>query len=84
MNTRPRSSTAERFGRWLGRGYVRRERRAVAWLASVGVPSGAATALVWIVKLAVLGVLLYAAFWLALRPSNRLRASSRLSRGPVS
>ncbi|MCP1332006.1 DUF3742 family protein, partial [Halomonas sp. R1t4] len=32
MNTRPRSSTAERFGRWLGRGwrgYVRRERRAV-------------------------------------------------------
>lgn len=69
MNTRPRSSTAERFGRWLGRGwrgYVRRERRAVAWLASVGVPSGAATALVWIVKLAVLGVLLYAAFWLAL------------------
>ena len=69
MNTRPRSSTAERFGRWLGRGwrgYVRRERRAVAWLASVGVPSGAATALVWIVKLAVLGVLLYAAFWPAL------------------
>ncbi|NYT22594.1 DUF3742 family protein [Alcaligenaceae bacterium] len=70
MNTRPRSSNiAERFGRWLGRGwrgYVRRERRVVAWLASVGVPSGAATALVWIVKLAVLGVLLYTAFWLAL------------------
>ena len=69
MNTRPRSSTAERFGHWLCRGwqgYVRRERQVVAWLASAGMPSGAATALVWIVKLAVLGALLYTAFWLAL------------------
>lgn len=69
MNTRPHSNTAERFGRWLGRGwrgYVRRERRVVAWLASAGVPTGVVTALVWIVKLAVLGVLLYTVFWLAL------------------
>lgn len=54
MNTTTRSNTAERFGRWLGRGwrgYVRRERRVVAWLASAGVPTGAATVLVWIVKL---------------------------------
>ncbi|MGQ5288517.1 DUF3742 family protein [Pectobacterium actinidiae] len=69
MNTTTRSSTAERFGRRLGRiwrAYLRRERRVVAWLVSVGAPSAAATALVWAVKLAVLGVLLYAAFWLAL------------------
>lgn len=31
-----------------------------------GVPASAATAVLWIVKLAVLGVLLYSAFWLAL------------------
>jgi hypothetical protein len=36
---------------------MRRERRAVEWLASAGAPSGVATALVWIVKLTVLGVL---------------------------
>ena len=47
MNTTTRSSTAERLGRWLGRGwrgYVRRERRVAAWLASAGVPTGVATA----------------------------------------
>ena len=31
-----------------------------------GVPAGAATAVLWVVKLAVLGALLYSAFWLAL------------------
>lgn len=31
-----------------------------------GVPAGATTAVLWIVKLAVLGALLYFAFWLAL------------------
>lgn len=69
MNKTTRSSTAERFGRRLGRAwraYLSRERRVVAWLVSVGAPSAAATALVWAVKLAVLGVLLYVAFWLAL------------------
>ncbi|EPP5101062.1 DUF3742 family protein [Enterobacter hormaechei] len=69
MNTTTRSNTAERFGRRLGRiwrAYKRQELRVVAWLVSVGAPSGVATALVWAVKLAVLGVLLYAAFWLAL------------------
>lgn len=62
-------STAERFGRWVGRGwrgYVRRERRVAGWLATQGLSASVATALVWLVKLAVLGVLLYAAFWLAL------------------
>lgn len=69
MNTTTRISTAERFGRAVGRGwraYVRGERRVSNWLASKGVPVAGVTALVWVVKLAVLGVLLYFAFWLAL------------------
>jgi len=68
MNTQT-SSIAERFGRWLGRGwrgYLRRERRVAGWLMARGLPAAGATALVWLVKLAFLGVLLYAAFWLAL------------------
>lgn len=69
MNTKARLGNAERFGRWLGqswRGYVRRERQVAGWLVAQGVPADAATALLWIVKLAVLGALLYAAFWIAL------------------
>lgn len=69
MNTTTRLSTSERFGRTLGRGwraYVRGERRASNWLVSKGVPAAGANALVWVVKLAVLGVLLYVAFWFAL------------------
>lgn len=69
MNTKNRISNAERLGRRLGgmwRGYVRRERRVAAWLVARGVPAAGAVVLLWVVKLAVLGVLLYAAFWLAL------------------
>jgi len=69
MNTTTRISTAERLGRSVGRGwraYVRGERRVLDWLASKGVPVAGATALLWLVKLAVLGVLLYTTFWLAL------------------
>ena len=69
MNTKARLGNAERFGRWLGqswRGYVRRERQAAGWFVAQEVPAVGAMALLWIVKLAVLGALLYAAFWLAL------------------
>ena len=69
MNTTTRTSTAERLGRAFGRGwraYARCERRASNWLVSKGMPTAGATALVWMVKLAALGVLLYTAFWLAL------------------
>lgn len=69
MNTKTRPGNAERLGRWLGglwRGSMRRERQAAGWLAAQGVPAGGATALLWIVKLGVFGVLLYAAFWIAL------------------
>jgi len=69
MNPKPRIRTAERFGRWLGRGwrgYLHRERRVLEWLTAKGAPAWIANVLMWAVKLAVLGVLLYVAFWVAL------------------
>ena len=60
---------SHRLGRGAGRawrGYLRREQRVAGWLVTREVPAGAATAVLWIVKLAVLGALLYSAFWLAL------------------
>ena len=62
-------SWSHRLGRGAGRawrGYLRREQRVAGWLVTRGVPASAATAVLWVVKLAVLGVLLYTAFWLAL------------------
>lgn len=69
MNTTSSRSSAERFGRWLGRswrGYVRRERSVVGWMASRGMPGVIAAALPWVVRLTALGLLLYFTFWLAL------------------
>ena len=63
------NSFAERAGRALGRawrGFLRRERSACEWLVSQGLPPGIAKALLLIFRFAVLGVALYAAFWLAL------------------
>lgn len=60
---------SHRLGRGAGRawrGYLRREQRVAGWLVMRGVPAGAATAVLWIIKLAALGVLLYSAFWLGL------------------
>ena len=68
MNTTIHSSAAERFGNWLGsrwRSYVRGERRVSRWLVAQGLSAGAAAVLLWIVKLFVLGTLLYTVFWLA-------------------
>ncbi|AYN19664.1 DUF3742 family protein [Alcaligenes sp. RM2] len=69
MNTTTRTSTAERLGRTLGRGwraYVRGERRASNWLVSKGVPQAGASVFVWAIKLVVLGLLFYVAFWMTL------------------
>jgi len=69
MNPTARSSTAERLGHRIGRGlraYARGERRMLTWLASKGMPKAGATALLWGIKLLVLGCLLYIAFWLFL------------------
>ncbi|MDZ5765603.1 MULTISPECIES: DUF3742 family protein [Gammaproteobacteria] len=69
MSTTTRISTAERLGRSIGRGwraYVRGERRLSNWLASKGMPMAGVAVLLWVVKLVALGLLFYAAFWLAL------------------
>lgn len=74
MNTTTRISTAERLGRTFGRGwraYARGERRASNWLVSKGVPAAVATALVWVVKLSVVGLLLYVAFLVRTRVVGR-------------
>jgi hypothetical protein len=57
------------FGHTLGRawrGCARLDRRANGWLLSRGWAPGAAKTVLLVVKLAVLAVLLYSAFWLAL------------------
>lgn len=69
MSTTTHISTAERLGRSIGRGwraYVRGERRLSNWLASKGMPMAGVAVLLWVVKLVALGLLFYAAFWLAL------------------
>ncbi len=69
MATRSRSP---RRAYWLGRvvrrawqGYERVERRVIGRLAAKGWPVGGARALLWIAKLGVLAILLYAAVWMA-------------------
>lgn len=69
MNSTSHNSIAERFGRWLGRGwrgYVRYEHKVLNWLVSKDVSQFAAFVLLWAIKLVVLGVLAYFVFWLAL------------------
>jgi hypothetical protein len=68
MNTTNRINTAERLGRSFGRGwraYARGERWVSKWLASQRVPEAGATVLLWVVKVAALGLLFYVAFWFA-------------------
>lgn len=60
---------AERAGRTLGqmwRAGTHLERKVYAWLVAQGLGTGLAKGVLWVVKLAVLAVLLYAAFWVAL------------------
>jgi hypothetical protein len=60
---------AERIGRMLGRAWrsvLRLEGKAGEWLTAQGLPSIVAQALPLLFRFAVLGVALYAAFWLAL------------------
>ncbi len=62
-------TTAARLGRWLGgvwRGWLRAERRMHRWLMAQALPAGGAAVLIWVIKLAILGVLLYVAVWATL------------------
>ena len=69
MKTFAQTSFAEHLGQVFGRmwcGCLRLERKMSGWLVEHGLPAGGATALLWIAKLMVVGVLLYAALWLVL------------------
>lgn len=69
MTTSTRMSGAERAGRKLGQLWhrlVQCDRQATRWLIQAGVPVPLVTALAWGMKLAVLALALYVAFWLAL------------------
>ena len=63
------SSTAEHAGAVIGRAWrrwQRQEHRLICWLVCKGVPATTAKTLLWIVKLAILGLLLYAASWVTM------------------
>ncbi|UVH51836.1 DUF3742 family protein [Pseudomonas sp. CBSPBW29] len=68
MSTTTRISRADRLGRSIGRGWCafrRGELRLSNCLASKGVPVAGVTLVFWVVKLSLLGLLLYFAFCLA-------------------
>lgn len=52
-----------------------------SWLVEHGVSAGGVAALLWMVKLVLLGVLLYVAFWLALLLVFAIIAAWALQRG---
>lgn len=47
-------------------GYSRTEKQMASWLASNGLPAAFALGVIWAIRLAIVGMLLYAAFWVAL------------------
>ncbi|SCY12604.1 DUF3742 family protein [Pseudomonas flexibilis] len=69
MTIQSRYSKAERFGHWLGGGwqaYRQRERQTVAQALERGVPRAIAIGGLWLVRLLIMGGLLYVAFWVGL------------------
>lgn len=60
---------AERAGQWFGRlwrRFTRQETRVARGLIAAGLPPSVTSAFLWILKLAVLAVIAYAAFWLGI------------------
>ena len=69
MKPAAQTTFAERAGRTLGRmwcGFVRLDRKSNGWLVAQGWAPGVAKAASLVIKLVALGLLFYAAFWLAL------------------
>ncbi|MDM9652397.1 DUF3742 family protein [Stutzerimonas stutzeri] len=69
MKPSAQTTFAERTGRTLGRmwrAYLRQERKVSGWVVAQGMPTSLAKAMLVVVKLVVLGALLYVAFWLTL------------------
>lgn len=69
MKQRERMSIPERLGRLAGkavRNYRRIEARLLEMMRKKGIPNGIGVTLLWVIKLLIVGGLLYIAFWLAL------------------
>ena len=69
MPTQPHASLAERFGRRLGlvwRTFLRLERQTVAQALERGVPRAITSGGIWLVRLLIMGGLLYVASWVGL------------------
>ena len=69
MKSAAQTTFAERVGRALGRVWrscARLDREANGWLLAQGLTPGVAKAALLVAKLVAFGLLLYAAFWLAL------------------
>lgn len=69
MTIQSRYNKAERFGHWLGGGwqaYRQRERQTVAQALERGVPRAIAIGGLWLVRLLIMGGLLYVASWVGL------------------
>ena len=78
MKTTAQTTFAERAGRSLGRlwrGGVWLERKARGWLVAQGLAPGVAKMALLVVKLVAFGLLLYAAFWLALLVASVVAAA---------
>ena len=69
MKASAQTTFAENAGRILGRIWricMRLDRKALGGLVAQGLPPGVANVVLLVVKLVILGMLVYAAFWLAL------------------
>lgn len=54
-----------RGARRMLRGYSRAEQQMMAWLEANGLPAEMVWAAIWVIRLAIIGILFYAAFWVA-------------------
>jgi len=74
-----------RLGFWMGRfsgRYHRLEAGAVEWLMNKGVPAGLAGIFRWSVRLALAGIFLYLAFWVAVLCIGVFAISEVLKKSP--
>jgi hypothetical protein len=86
MNTQTRISKMEHAGAWLGRVWRalwKREKQLIRWLVANGCPAPVAHILMWIIRLALLAVVLYtsiivAVLLLAVLLIARVRANADL------
>ncbi|CAB3647623.1 DUF3742 family protein [Achromobacter pestifer] len=72
------SSNAERFGRWLGRGwrvFARQERRVLSVMTGAGLSFAMAKGLLWVARVVLLALALYVSFWLALLAAFAITAA---------